>query len=223
MKKILFNKYLDENIKRNEALISYYSKEDLNNSYIVKFTNNEFIQQENHEMSFLYFIIQGKAKILKNQANGKRMILQFLKEKDFIGDLTVIGAEKMTKDVMSIGDTICLATPIDYVAKTLMEDRFFLKIVGKYIGEKLLTRMDFFVDNQTYELKYRLAEVMLAASINDVYKENHLQIAEYLGVSYRHLLHTIKKFKDEKKISKKGSEYILDREKLKQLIKEKNN
>ena len=29
MKKILFNKYLDENIKRNEALISYYSKEDL--------------------------------------------------------------------------------------------------------------------------------------------------------------------------------------------------
>ena len=64
---------------------------------------------------------------------------------------------------------------------------------------------------------------MLAASINDVYKENHLQIAEYLKVNYRHLLKNKKKFKEEKKISKKGSEYILDREKLKQLIKEKNN
>ena len=202
MKKILFNEYYDEDIKKNKTLMSYYSKESLNNSYIIEFANNEFIQEEDRSINFLYFIIQGKARILKNQANGKRMILQFLKEEDFIGDLTVIGAEKVTKDVLSIGNTICLATPVNYVVEVLMENKFFLKKISRYVGEKLLGRMDFFVDNQTYELKYRLAEVMLTASINNVYKENHLQIAEYLGVSYRHLLHIMKKFKDEKKIYK---------------------
>ena len=222
MKKILFNEYYDENIKKNKTLMNYYSKESLNNSYIIEFANNEFIQEEDRSINFLYFIIQGKARILKNQANGKRMILQFLKEEDFIGDLTVIGAEKVTKDVLSIGNTICLATPVNYVVEVLMENKFFLKKISRYVGEKLLGRMDFFVDNQTYELKYRLAEVMLTASINNVYKENHLQIAEYLGVSYRHLLHIMKKFKDEKKIYKEGKEYIINREKLEQLVNVKN-
>lgn len=222
MKKVHFNEYSNELIKKNEILTQYYSKKTMDNSYIIEFSNNEFIQHEDCNLYFLYFIIQGKAKILKNQANGKRMILQFLKEKDFIGDLTIVGAEKSAKDVLSIGNTVCLATPVDYVSKILMEDRFFLKIISKYIGEKLLTRMDSFVDNQTYELKYRLAEVMLTASINNVYKENHSQISEYLGVSYRHLMYTIKKFKDEKKIYKNGSEYILDREKLENLIRTKN-
>ena len=222
MKKILFNEYYDENIKKNKTLMNYYSKESLNNSYVIEFANNEFIQEEDRSINFLYFIIQGKARILKNQANGKRMILQFLKEEDFIGDLTIIGAEKITKDVLSIGNTICLATPVNYVIEILMEDKFFLKKISRYVGVKLLSRMDFFVDNQTYELKYRLAEVMLTASINNVYKENHLQIAEYLGVSYRHLLHIMKKFKDEKKIYKEGREYIINREKLEQLVNVKN-
>lgn len=223
MKKFIFNEYYNEKLKKNEMLEKYYTKENLNNSFIIEFTNNEVIQKEGHNMLFFYFIVQGKAKIIKNQSNGKRMILQFLKEGDFIGDLTITGAEKVTKDVLSIGDTVCLATPVDYVDKILMENKVFLRKISKYIGEKLLSRMDFYVDNQTYELKYRLAEVMLAASIDDVFKENYLQIAEYLGVSYRHLLHTIKKFKDEKIISKRGKEYILDREKLEQLISEKDN
>lgn len=44
---------------------------------------------------------------------------------------------------------------------------------------------------------------MLTASINNVYKENHLQIAEYLGVSYRHLLHIMKNLKMKKRYTKK--------------------
>jgi CRP/FNR family putative post-exponential-phase nitrogen-starvation transcriptional regulator len=222
MKKSLFNEYPNEEIKKNQMLIKYFTRESLDNSYIFEFSNNEHIQQGEKDMSYLYFIIQGKAKIIKNQGNGKRMILQFLKEADFIGDLTVVGAEKITKDVLSIGETVCLAVPIDYVAGILMENTLFLKMIGKYIGEKLLIRVGFYVDNQTYELKYRLAEIMLAASRNNVYKENHTEIAEYLGVSYRHLLHTIKKFKDEKIVAKKGEEYIINREKLEQLINLKN-
>ena len=218
MKKTLFYEYSEENVKKNETLLKYYSKEDFENSYIIEFANNEFIQREGCDVHFLYFILKGKAKIFKNQANGKRIILQFLQEEDFIGDLTVIGAEKTAKDVLSAGGTICAAVPMDYAEKILAENKDFLKLIGRYIGEKLLIRMDSFVNNQTYELKYRLAKVMLSASTDNVYKENHSEIADYLGVSYRHLLHTIKKFKDEKMIYKKGKEYILDREKLEKLI-----
>ena len=41
MKKTLFYEYPDENIKKNETLIKYYSKEDFENSYIIEFANNE--------------------------------------------------------------------------------------------------------------------------------------------------------------------------------------
>lgn len=146
-------------------------------------------------------------------------------KEEFIGDLTIVGAEETTKDVISIGETICLAIPIDYVRSVLMNDPSFLKMIGKYIGQKLLKRTDHFAANQTYELKYRLAKVLLIVSKNAVYNENHGQIAEYLGVSYRHFLHTLKKMKEEGYLSKNtsGPGYKINKGRLEQLVVETEN
>lgn len=68
--------------------------------------------------------------------------------------------------------------------------------LSHYLGKKMLQRVDHFTTNQTYELSYRLAELLLvAANHEDVYKEKHTEIAEYLGVSYRHLIYTFKQFR----------------------------
>ncbi|WP_321387170.1 transcriptional regulator YeiL [uncultured Enterococcus sp.] len=197
---------------------SFFTQKVLAQSLIIEFERNEYIHRETDTLHYLFYILEGKAKILKNQANGKRVILQFLEEHDFIGDLTLVGAEEATKDVVAIGHTICLALPIDYAKKEWMNELAFVKMLSRYIGQKLLKRMDHFTVNQTFELKYRLADLLLTVAVDGQYKEKHTEIAEYLGVSYRHLLYTLKNFKDNGLIEKRGTYYLIHREKLQHLL-----
>lgn len=199
---------------------SFFTQEILSHSLIVEFTSNEFIHRETEDLRYLFYLLDGKAKILKNQTNGKRMILQFLGEHDFIGELTLVGAEETTKDVVSIGQTVCLALPIEYAKNEWMNELAFVKMLSRYIGKKLLKRMEHFTTNQTFELKYRLAELLLTVSVDDLYKEKHTEIAEYLGVSYRHLLYTLKKFREDGLIQKQANHYLIHPEKLQQLLTE---
>lgn len=199
---------------------SLFTERILAESLIMEFNSNEFIHKELNQLNYLFYILEGKAKILKNQSNGKRMILQFLEEQDFIGELTLVGSEEITKDVVSIGHTTCLAIPIAYAENKLMNELEFVKNLSRYIGTKLLKRMEHFTTNQTFELKYRLAELLLRVSIENIYKEKHTEIAEYLGVSYRHLLYTLKSFKEKGLITKQNNHYLIDPQKLRHLLAE---
>ena len=74
-----------------------FSTGTLEQSSVYEFSHNEIIQEEAGTLTHLYVILEGKAKIIKSQANGKRSILQFLHSGDFIGDLTLVSAEKRPK------------------------------------------------------------------------------------------------------------------------------
>ena len=75
-----------------------------------------------------------------------------------------------------------MAVPLAY-AETVLKTRCFYAATQPLSREKMLQRVDHFTTNQTYELSYRLAELLLvAANHEDVYKEKHTEIAEYLGL-----------------------------------------
>lgn len=84
--------------------------------------------------------------------------------------------------------------------------------------------MDHFSRNQSYELKYRLARVIVFASVDNIYKENQSELAQYLGVSYRHLLHTMRYFKENDYVKKNDNNaFIININKLNTLIKDFEN
>lgn len=197
-----------------------FSEEILKNSFIFEFENNEFIHHEGTKIAYLFYILEGKGKILKTEENGKRLILQFIKSGDFIGELSLIKAEERAKDVLAIGETVCLGIPMAYAETVLLNDVAFLQDISRYIGEKLLFRMEHFAMNQAFELKYQLANLLLEVSVGDHYLEKHTEIAEYLGVSYRHLLHVFRLFKEQGLIEKQGKYYRIHRKELQNLLKE---
>ena len=80
--------------------------------------------------------------------------------------------------------------------------------------------MNHFKEQQTQELKVRLAKLLLEVSINNDYHEKHTEIAEYLGVSYRHFMHTFKYFKEGDLVTKNKKGYIINPKRLKSLINE---
>ena len=59
------------------------------------------------------------------------------------------------------------------------------------------------------------------AAEGDLYRERHTEAAEYLGVSYRHLLYVLAEFRDEGLITKEKDGYrITGRQGLEELAAE---
>jgi DNA-binding MarR family transcriptional regulator len=82
--------------------------------------------------------------------------------------------------------------------------------------------MEHFSHAQTFELKYRLASLLLEVAVNDQYTENNTQIADYLGVSYRHLTYTFKFLRENGYIERNKMGYLIHPAKLRILIKAGN-
>ncbi|MEI3642132.1 cyclic nucleotide-binding domain-containing protein [Lactococcus cremoris] len=212
MEKISFQDFC-----KNETLhyLPKLPKNVLDASFIVNFKHNETIIHENEPLKNIYYIIDGKAKITDIQYNGKSILLQFLKNKDWIGELTILGVEEETKNVTAIGNLTCLMIPLNIVERYLLIDINFFKELSVFLSKKLLDRTNHFSKNQSYELKHRLATFLLESSNNDIYQESHIVVAEYLGVSYRHLLQIFSDFKSLGYIEKIGkNNYKINHQKL---------
>jgi len=69
-------------------------------------------------------------------------------------------------------------------------------------------------------LENRLAAFIILSADDNFYKEKHTEVCEYLGVSYRHLLHVLAQLCKKNIIEKQSQGYIIrDRECLEKLAK----
>lgn len=201
----------------------YFSEQIQEEAYLFTFEDKEYITQAAEPLPYLFFILEGKAKIYLTHENGKQTLLQFLKETDFIGELTLVQAEDTTKDVIAMGQTKCLGIPISILENVPQSDAYLFKKIAQYIGKKLLLRMEHFSINQSFELKYRLALIILETEINGCYKEKNAEIADYLGVSYRHYLYVLKQFQEQQLITKVKHGYFVNKEAITNLLAEMKN
>ena len=106
---------------------------------------------------------------------------------------------------------------MDIAKSILLNDSDFMLQVSQYIGTKLIERTWFNAKQQHYELKHRLAAYILLCECDGLYNEKHTQTAEYLAVSYRHLLHTLSQMKEEGILKKEKKGFSFDREALENL------
>ena len=205
--------------KETFTSISGIFKDNLSNMQIEKFKANEKIIDSNKGLLKLLFLIEGKAKITLIHEDGKRSIINFIHKNSFIGELTLVGAEKQTKDVTALSECICISISMKTAQNRLMTDNDFLRKLCFYIGDKYLERAWFNSKQQNFPLKNRLASYILLTEVNGIYREKHTETCEFLNVSYRHLLYIINQFKEDLTLEKTYRGYIINKVKLEELAK----
>ncbi|MFD2308111.1 transcriptional regulator YeiL [Enterococcus termitis] len=203
--------------KKAITIFEELPEDSLKYAHLFVYEKNEYIVRFDKSVDHLFFLIDGRAKIYKIHENGKRSLLQFLAAGDFIGELSLLEVEEQVKDVQTIDRCICLALPYHKAKQALLNDNRFLRIIAKYLGKKVLLRVDHFSNNQNYELKHRLAAYMLQTEVAGVYHEKHTETAEFLGVSYRHLMYTLKEFQESGVVEKQDKGYLLNLKKVRAL------
>jgi hypothetical protein len=63
-----------------------------------------------------------------------------------------------------------------------------------------------------FPLENRLADFILQTADHDVYKEKHVTVCDFLGVSYRHLLYVFAQFCEKGFLKKEGTSYRIKRQ-----------
>lgn len=184
----------------------------------INFKKDKNIFKMNGRVSKCYFIEEGIAKIYFDHNNGRRSTLDFVGKGDWLGELSLFGNEEDVKENKVLREISCLEydlKELKILCKTSAEISYYF---ATYISKKLVERTYRMSEGLNYYLNKRLAAFILAYEQDGIYEMPHTDVAEYLNVSYRHVLYVMKQFKEsgliQKENGKRAGYKILDKEKL---------
>ncbi|WP_047985862.1 transcriptional regulator YeiL [Ornithinibacillus californiensis] len=177
------------------------------NMEIHEYKRDDWIIQEGKRPDYLFYVLEGKAKIYITHQNGKVTLINFINDQEYIGEMELLHDVYYTKGIQASTKTICLALPMYYYRKRLLEDTKFLRELSKFLSAKATHMAAKYTQSLAFPLENRLAEFILQTSDEGVYKEKHVTVCDYLGVSYRHLLYVLNQFCEKEYLQKAGRNY----------------
>lgn len=190
-------------IKEREVLEEYENQFPLSDYFsfdirpytsIVTFDSTESILREGENPDFLYYLIDGRAKLFLSQKNGRISLINFLNAPCFIGEMELLGAQEAANGVTAITPCTCYAIHIMECKDRILNDTKFLRYLCLFLSQKAIGNTYNYTKNQSYPLEVRLASFILLTSCNHLYREKHTEASEFLGVTYRHLLYVLADF-----------------------------
>lgn len=188
--------------------------------HLIKFNTGEFILNEGSKPEYLYYLVDGKAKLYLTHKNGKISIINFIESPSFIGELELIEVQTESRGVQALTICHCFAIPITNCKVKLLNDARFLKYLCIFLSKKAINNTNNYTQNQSYPLENRLAAFIVLTSNSGLYTEKHTEASEFLGVSYRHLLYVLANFCKRGILQKEHTGYkIMDLNSLNELIK----
>lgn len=179
----------------------------------------EVLVKENQELKYLLYLTSGRAKCCITQENGKISIVDLVTAPCFLGDLELVGVQKSASGVIAITDCICQKIDLQDCRELILQDVKFLQFLCQTLGKKAIRNATYISMIQTYPLRNRLITFLLQMQNNGIYTGSLTEAADYLGVSYRHLLYVMAQLVDEGLLKKINGMYQLSN--MKRLMEEK--
>ncbi|WP_019228631.1 transcriptional regulator YeiL [Sedimentibacter sp. B4] len=219
-----------KHIKDKNQIEEYYNQFPLSDYFgfdirpyitVVQFEPGDLILKEGDEPEFLYYLVDGRAKLFLSHDNGRISLINFLSAPCFIGEMELIEAQVTSNGVKAITACTCFAVRIISCKEKLLNDTTFLRYLCVFLGKKAIGNTYNYSRNQSYSLDVRLATFILLTATNGYYRERHTEVAEFLGVTYRHLLYVLAYFVKTGILEKTPQGYhIADVKKLKRIADE---
>ena len=185
---------------------------------VKEFEPDEFIMREGERSEYLYYLTEGRAKLFLSQENGRISLINFIEAPCFIGEMELLDEKRLPQGVRAISCCRCYQIKRSECREELLQDTKFLQYLCRFLIEKATNNTNNYMRNQAYPLKVRFAEFILKMSVNGYYREPHTEVAEFLGVTYRHLLYVLAQFVEDGLLEKTKRGYrIVDESGLEEI------
>jgi len=119
-----------------------FKEEDLKEllllSKVKKFKSGELIFEEGSSASLIYYLISGKARIVK----GGKEIAVLRRSGDVFGEMGPLEDSTRSASVYAVGETVCIEIVISNIDRDLEDDKYaFRYIVYRSFAEVLANRL----------------------------------------------------------------------------------
>ena len=179
------------------------------------FEPGDISTNEDEKIQYLFYLVEGKAKLFVSHENGKTSLINFMEAPCLIGEMELLDCTKKTELVKAISKCRCYQIQLSECRHQILQDKKFLLYLCTFLSNKAIQNTHKYVLNQSYPLRVRLASFIIETSINGYYREPHTEAADFLGVTYRHLLFVFAQFVKEGILEKTTQGYhIVNTKKL---------
>lgn len=207
--KEIHNDALKEQLMRDSGYREQFSADVSAMTHLFYIAPGDFIVEEGTQPAWLFYLVRGRTKLYATLPNGRVSLIDFFGAPCFIGEIELVDADHGPRAVQAIEACWCLTLPMKTVRPQLLNDVTFLRNLCIVFSRKNYRSIVSLTQNQSFPLTNRLAAFILFTQHDDLYREKHTQVAEYMGVSYRHLLYVIAQFTRDGLLQKTKSGYVL--------------
>ena len=214
---------------KTNKMLEIFSEIDTAYFQVNHFDKGKFICNIDDAMDRLYFVVKGKVKVYTITPEGKKLILRFINPLAIVGDIELIQNSKAHNAVEACSHVVAISISHTVIRNKLIQDPIFMKFLLENIANTLKISTRFTALNLLYPVEVRVASYLLSIftdSNGNMYKEDLdatsvSSIADFIGVSYRHVIRVLQKFYNEKLIEKSNGVIVIkDLSRMKEVAKD---
>ncbi|EJS67476.1 Crp/Fnr family transcriptional regulator [Bacillus sp. N5-665] len=214
---------------KTNKMLEIFSEIDTAYFQVNHFEKGKFICNIDDAMDRLYFVVKGKVKVYTITQEGKKLILRFINPLAVVGDIEFIQNSKAHNVVEACSDVIAISISHAVIRNKLLHDPIFMNFLLENIANTLKISTRFTALNLLYPVEVRVASYLLSISTDsngnmnkkDLDATSISSIADFIGVSYRHVIRVLQKFYKEKLIEKRNGVIVIkDFFKMKEVAKD---
>ncbi|MEQ9763526.1 cyclic nucleotide-binding domain-containing protein [Streptococcus sp. ZJ151] len=210
-------KTLDHYLK-DSNLAHFFPKNYHKHLQVITYGKGQVICSQGDDLDFIAYFFAGKAKVIRQSANGKDHLLETLEKPTIIGDIELMTKRPAVSSVIALEECTLVQLPL-FDKTELLSDPLFLYQVGREIAQKCYQQNISSSANVSYSVKERLASHILNTESQGIFSLELTLLADSFGTSYRHLGRVVKQLITDELISKTTFKHyeIINRKELEQL------
>ncbi|MGT2832238.1 cyclic nucleotide-binding domain-containing protein [Streptococcus halotolerans] len=210
-------KPLDHYLK-DSTLAHFFPKNYHKQLQVVTYDKGQAICSQGDNLDYIAYFFAGKAKVIRQSANGKDHLLETVEKATIIGDIELMTKRPAVSSVIALEECTLIQLPL-FDKTELLSDPLFLYQVGREIAQKCYQQSISSSANITYSVKELLASHILSMENEGEFNLELTLLADSFGTSYRHLGRVVKQLITDELISKTTFKHyeIINRKELEQL------
>lgn len=180
---------------------------------LLRYDRCEWLLRAEQEIPYLYILLSGKAKVCMSDESGRNLLLCYYVSEGIMGDIELMmGRREAISSVQAVSPVACIGLPLHVYANELLSHLPFVLRAAKGLAVKLHSSVSNTTEIILRPFETRLCEYLLQTAQNGVFSERLIDVAEQLGVSYRHLLRSLKSLCEAGLLEKKSDGYHIIKE-----------
>ena len=189
----------------------------LSGCHLRRYEAGEAMARQNEAMDALLFVRSGNAKVCINARNGRHLIICYYISSGILGVVELLTEAQAMDTVTALSQVDCVAVPMERNREALLGCLPFVLRMGQEVSAKLKYSSRAHTVSALYTSEERLCSYLLMAERDGIVREYLTEVAQSVGVSYRHVFRILGELCREGILERTEAGFrILDRERLRQ-------